>query len=71
MHFMQKLAATNFLGKLNKVESTSYMKFAKNRKAEIQSCLDCTVEFHYPKNIKNILKVSHKNSGYAPNLINL
>ena len=60
MHFMQKLAVNNFLGKLNKVEPTSYMKFAKNREAEIQSCFDCTVEFHYPKNKEYFENLSQK-----------
>ena len=50
MHFMQKLAVNNFFDKVNKVESISYMKFAKSREAEIQTCFDHTVEFHYPKN---------------------
>ena len=48
--FVQKLAVNSFFGKLVKVEWISYIKLDKGREAEIQSCFDCELEFHYPKN---------------------
>ena len=47
--FVQKLAVNSFFGKLVKAEWISYIKLDKRREAEIQSCFDCELEFHYPK----------------------
>ena len=47
---VQKLAVNNFFGTLVKTEWVSYIKLDKAREAEIQSCFNCQVEFHYPKN---------------------
>ena len=58
-YFIQKLVTNNFFGNLKNVEWISYIQLAKTRKAQIQPCFKCNVEFHYPKNIpkfKNILK---------------
>ena len=49
-HFVQKLAANNFFGNLVKTEWISYIKLDKSREAEIQSCFNCDIEFHYPNN---------------------
>ena len=69
-HFMQKLAANNFFGKLNMLEWVSYIKTDKSREAEIQSYFDCTVEFHYPKNKEYFENLSQESS-YVHDLINI
>ena len=48
--FIQKLAVNSFFGDLVKTEWVSYIRLDKAREAEIQSCFNCQVEFHYPKN---------------------
>ena len=58
-YFIQKLVTNNFFGNLKNVEWISYIQLGKTRKAQIQPCFKCNVEFHYPTNIpkfKNILK---------------
>ena len=48
--FVQKLAVNKFFGDLNKAEWVSYIKLDKQRKAELQSCFDCQLDFYYPRN---------------------
>ena len=46
-YFTYKLAINNFFGKLKKAEWVCYIILTREREAEIQSCLQCEVEFHY------------------------
>ena len=46
-YFTQKLAINNFFGKLKKAEWVSYIILTREREAEIESCFQCEVEFHY------------------------
>ena len=46
-YFTQKLAINNFFGKLKKTEWVSYIILTREREAEIKSCFQCEVEFHY------------------------
>ena len=46
-YFTQKLAINNFFGKLKKAEWVSYIVLTRERKAEIESCFQCEVEFYY------------------------
>ena len=48
-YFTQKLAINNFFGKLKKAEWVSYIILTREREAEIESCFQCEVEFHYPQ----------------------
>ena len=48
--FMQNLAVNIFFGRLIKVEWFSYIKLDKAKEAKMESCFDCKLEFHYPKN---------------------
>ena len=54
-HFTQKLAVNNFFGKLKKSEWVSFIKLMPEREAEIESCFQCKVEFHYPQDQMNLL----------------
>ena len=45
----QKLTINNFFGKLKKVEWVSSIILTREREAEIESCFQCEVEFHYPQ----------------------
>ena len=47
IYFTQKLAINNFLGKLKKAECVSYLILTREREAEIKSCFQYDVEFHY------------------------
>ena len=51
-YFTKKLAVNTFFGGLKKVEWVSYINLSRERKAEIDSCFSCKVEFHYPKSIE-------------------
>ena len=46
-YFTQKLAINNFFGKLKKTEWVSYIILTREREAEIKSCFQCEVKFHY------------------------
>ena len=46
-YYTQKLAINNFFGKLKKAEWVSYIILTREREAEIESCFQCEVEFHY------------------------
>ena len=46
-YFTQKLATNNFFGKLKRAEWVSYIILMKEREAEIESCFQCDIEFHY------------------------
>ena len=46
-YFTQKLAINNFFGKLKKTEWVSYIILTKEMEAEIESCFQCEVQFHY------------------------
>ena len=48
-YFTQKLAINNFFGKLKKTEWVSHIILTKERKAKIETCFQCEVEFHYPQ----------------------
>ena len=48
-HFVQKLAANNFFGKLIQAEWVSQISLSQKREAELQSSFDCALKFHYPK----------------------
>ena len=48
--FVQKLAVNKFFGELTKAEWVSFIKLDKPREAEIQSCFDSQLDFHYPRN---------------------
>ena len=48
--FVQQLGLNKFFGELIQVEWVSYVKLDKRRKAQIQSCFDCQVDFYYPRN---------------------
>ena len=39
-----------FFGKLVQTEWLSQISLSKKREAEIQSCFDCPIEFHYRNN---------------------
>ena len=54
--FMQNLAVNIFFGRLIKVEWFSYIKLDKAKEAEMESCFDCKLEFHYPKNKETLLQ---------------
>ena len=65
----QKLAINNFFGKLKKAEWVSYIILTREREAEIESCFQCEVEFHYPQDqvalsdlIEELKNRSSKNS---------
>ena len=47
---VQKLAINKFFGELEIAEWVSYIKLDKKRKAEIQSCFYCELNFYYPRN---------------------
>ena len=49
--FIQKSATNNFFGELKSVEWHSYLKIDKVREAQIESCIKCPIDFHYPKNL--------------------
>ena len=51
-HFTQKLVLNRFFGILKIVGWVSYIYLSRERKAEIDSCFSCKVEFHYPKSIE-------------------
>ena len=44
--FVQKLAVNRFFGDIIKAEWVSYVKLDNHREAQIQSCLDCQVDFY-------------------------
>ena len=48
--FVQKLAVNKFFGEIVKAEWVSFIKLDKPREAEIQSCFDTQLDFHYPRN---------------------
>ena len=48
--FVQKLAVNKFLGEIVKAEWVSFIKLDKPREAEVQSCFDTQLDFHYPRN---------------------
>ena len=48
-YFTQKIAISNFFGKLKKAEWVPYFILTREREAEIKSCFQCKVEFHYPQ----------------------
>ena len=48
-YFTQKLAINNFFGKLKKTEWVSHIILTNERKAKIETCFQCEVEFHYPQ----------------------
>ena len=50
-YFVQRLAVNNMFGKLYQAEWISQISLTKNGEAEIQSCFDYSLEFHYLKNI--------------------
>ena len=50
--FMQKSAVNNFFGTLKKVESVSSAELSAERKAEIESCFLCSVDFHSPNGLE-------------------
>ena len=56
--FVQKLAVNKFFGDLNKAEWVSYIKLDKQRKAELQSCFDCQLDFYYPRNKEQLENLS-------------
>ena len=47
VYFTQKLAISKFFGKLKKAEWLSYIILTKEMEAEIETCIQCEVEFHY------------------------
>ena len=48
--FVQKLAVNKFFGDIVKAEWVSFIKLDQPREAEIQSCFDTELDFHYPRN---------------------
>ena len=46
-HFVQKLGLSNFFGRIIKTEWVLSIPLSKSREAEIQSCFNSKVEFHY------------------------
>ena len=48
--FVQKLAVNKFFRELTEAEWLSFTKLDKQREAEIQSCFDSQLDFHYPRN---------------------
>ena len=48
-YFTQNLAINNFLSKLKKGKWVSYIILTREREAEIESCFQGKVEFHYPQ----------------------
>ena len=52
--FAQKLAVNNIFGKLGKTKWASQTRFLKQCKTQIQSCFNCQLDFHYPKNTEEL-----------------
>lgn len=48
---VQRLAVNNIFGKLEKAKWVLQIRLSKQRKAQIQSCFICPLEFYYPKNV--------------------
>ena len=51
-YFSQKLVVNRFFGRLKIVGWVLYIYLSRERKAEIDSCFSCKVEFHYSKSIE-------------------
>ena len=67
--FTQKLVINTFFGKIQKAEWVSYIILTREREAEIKSCFQYMVEFHYPQDqfalsdlIEELKNRSSKNS---------
>lgn len=59
-YFSQKLVVNRFFGRLKIVGWVLYIYLSRERKAEIDSCFSCKVEFHYSKSIEqfdDLLKI--------------
>ena len=50
-YFVQRPVLRNIFGKLVQAEWVSQISLSKKRKAEVQSCFNCSLEFHYSENI--------------------
>ena len=50
-YFVQRPVVNNMFGKLVQAEWVLQISLSEKRKAEIQSCFDCSLKFHYSKNI--------------------
>ena len=53
-HFVQKLGLNNFFGRIVKTEWVLSIPLSKSREAEIQSCFNSKVEFHYVQDTDNL-----------------
>ena len=53
-HFVQKLVLNNFFGRIVKIEWVSSIPLSKSREAEIQSCFNSKVEFHYAQDTDDL-----------------
>ena len=68
-YFTQKLAINNFFGKLKKSEWVSSIILTKEREAEIESCFQCEVGFHYPQDqvaLSHLIEELKKDQVKAP-----
>ena len=54
IHFVQKLGLNSSFGKFVKTEWVSSIPLGKSREAEIQSCFNSKIEFHYAKDIEDL-----------------
>ena len=57
--FCSKVRCQYFFGKLIQAVRVSKITLSKTREIEIQSCFDCVIKFHYPKDkndLENILE---------------
>lgn len=48
-HLFKKQVVNRLFGKLQKVEWISQIKLSEAQEAEIESCFEASVEFHYSK----------------------
>ena len=58
-HFVQKLVLNNFFGRIVKIEWVSSIPLSKSREAEIQSCFNSKVEFHYAQDTDDLKEFKH------------
>ena len=56
-HFVQKLGLNNFFGRIVKTEWVPSIPLSKSREAEIQSCFNSKVEFHYAQDTDGLKKL--------------
>ena len=58
-HFVQKLGLNIFFGKIVKTKWVLSIPLSKLREAEIQSCFNSKVEFHYAQDTDDLKEFKH------------